>query len=43
LMYGPTGNVVPVPEPAAFLWLAPLGAMGFALWRRRSAMNKIIA
>jgi hypothetical protein len=24
-----------IPEPAAFLWLAPLGVLGFALWRRR--------
>jgi hypothetical protein len=36
-------NVVPIPEPAAFLWFAPLGAIGFALWRRRSVGNKIAA
>jgi hypothetical protein len=46
LTYAPNGTtVVPVtvPEPAAFLWLAPLGAIGFAFWRRRSAGNKIAA
>jgi hypothetical protein len=40
LAYDGGGNVVPVtavPEPAAFLWLAPLAALGFAGWRRRSA------
>jgi type VI secretion system secreted protein VgrG len=39
LMFDGGGNVVAstaIPEPAAFLWLAPLGVMGFAL-RRRSA------
>jgi len=41
LMYNGSGQVVPeisVPEPAAFLWLCPLGAMGFALWRRRQVV-----
>ena len=28
---------VAIPEPAAILWLAPLGALGLACWRRRSA------
>ncbi len=39
LMYGPSNSVVPitVPEPAAFLWLVPIGALGLALRRRRSA------
>jgi hypothetical protein len=38
LMYNNEGAVVPtsVPEPAAFLWLAPLGALACAIWRRRS-------
>jgi len=35
LKYDTLGNVVPVPEPAAVLWLTPLGVMGFGLWRRR--------
>jgi type VI secretion system secreted protein VgrG len=37
LMFDGGGNVVAVsiPEPAAFLWLAPLGVTGFALRRRR--------
>jgi len=35
LMYNNLGNIVPVPEPAAFLWLAPLGAFGLVFWRRR--------
>ena len=46
LMYNGTGQVVPsvaVPEPAAFLWLAPLAAMGLALCRPRSVRNKIVA
>jgi hypothetical protein len=45
LMYNPQGQVVPetVPEPAAFLWLAPLGAMGWALWRRRLVANQLVA
>jgi len=46
LTYNGSGQVVPsvaVPEPAAFLWLAPLGAMGFALSRRRSVTNKSVA
>jgi hypothetical protein len=45
LMYSGS-QVVPeiaVPEPAAFLWLAPLGAMGFAFWHRRSVANQLIA
>jgi hypothetical protein len=41
------GNqVVPaisVPEPAAFLWLVPLSAMGLAFWRRRTVANKVVA
>ena len=46
LMYNGSGQVVPavsVPEPAAFLWLAPLGAIGFACWRRRLAAEKLVA
>jgi type VI secretion system secreted protein VgrG len=46
LMYNGSGQVVPlitVPEPAEFLWLAPLGAMGLAFWRRRSVANKLVA
>lgn len=39
LMYQ-MGSIVPVPEPAAVLWLAPLGAIGLAAWRRRAAANK---
>jgi len=35
LKYNQSGAVVPIPEPAAFLWLAPLGAFGLVLWRRR--------
>jgi len=39
LTYNGGGQVVAssiaVPEPAAFLWLAPLCAIGFAFWRRR--------
>ncbi len=36
LVYNQSGAVVPtpVPEPAAFLWLVPLGAMGLVLYRR---------
>jgi hypothetical protein len=34
-------NVVLVPEPSAFLWLVPLGALGLVLLRRRSAAHKI--
>jgi len=37
LTYDISGQVVPVPEPAAFLWLAPLGALGLVLWRRRAS------
>ena len=43
LMYAPGGAVVPlvnIPEPAAFLWLAPLAALGLVIWRRRPAANK---
>jgi hypothetical protein len=43
LMYNPQGAVVPIPEPAAFLWLAPLGALGLVVWRRRFAAQKIAA
>lgn len=32
-----------VPEPAAVLWLAPLGAMGFVIWRRRAARSQTAA
>jgi hypothetical protein len=39
LAFNGSGQVVDVgaaiPEPAAVLWLAPLGALGFAFWRRR--------
>ncbi len=42
LMFNAMGNVVPVPEPATFLWLAPLGAMGWALWRRRSVVHPLV-
>jgi len=40
LRYSNTGSIIPIPEPAAFLWLAPLGAMGFVLGRRRLAARK---
>jgi hypothetical protein len=40
LTYDPSGNVVPVPEPAAVLWLAPLGALGWAL-RQRHAGTRV--
>lgn len=39
LTYDGLGNVVPVaavPEPAAVLWLTPLGALGFVIWRKRA-------
>lgn len=39
LMYDGLGSVVPVtavPEPAAVLWLTPLGALGFVIWRKRA-------
>jgi hypothetical protein len=39
LMYDPNGFVVPVPEPAAFVWLAPLSTLGLALWRRSRLAN----
>jgi hypothetical protein len=42
LVYNSSGAVVPIPEPATFLWLLPLGALGFVLWQRRpSVANKI--
>jgi type VI secretion system secreted protein VgrG len=40
LVFNAMGNVVPVPEPAAFLWLMPLSAVGFAFWRRQLVVNK---
>jgi hypothetical protein len=42
LTYDGGFNVVAstVPEPAAVLWLAPLGALGFVLWRRRAVRNQ---
>jgi type VI secretion system secreted protein VgrG len=45
LMYNGQGKVVPtvVPEPAAFLWLAPLGAMALACWRRRPVATLLMA
>ncbi len=45
LTYNPQGAVVPitVPEPAAFLWLAPLSALGVVLWRRRLVAKKLAA
>ena len=44
LTYDLSGNVVPnVPEPAAVLWLTPLSAIGFAIWRRRSATDRSVA
>lgn len=42
LTYGPGGSVIPlsnIPEPAALLWLLPLGALGLVLWRRRSSVE----
>lgn len=33
---GTTIVLTAVPEPAAVLWIAPLAALGFALWRRRA-------
>jgi len=36
-------NLVVIPEPAAFLWLAPLGAMGLVLWRRKLAIKRVVA
>jgi len=35
LMYH-LGSISPIPEPGAFLWLVPLGALGLAFWHRRS-------
>lgn len=43
LRYNAMNNVVPVPEPAAFLWLVPLGVMGFVLSRRRLMVNPLVA
>jgi len=48
LTYNGSGQVVPsasiaVPEPAAFLWLAPLSAIGFAFWRRRQVVASPLA
>ncbi len=43
LEYNNVGAVVPVPEPAAFLWLMPLGAMGLVIWRRRTVAMKLAA
>ncbi|AHF93716.1 hypothetical protein OPIT5_29575 [Opitutaceae bacterium TAV5] len=44
LTYAADGiNVVPVPEPAAALWLTPLGALGFVIWRRRQGHGKTVA
>ncbi|RRJ96913.1 DUF3494 domain-containing protein [Opitutaceae bacterium TAV4] len=44
LTYAADGiTMVPVPEPAAVLWLAPLGALGFTLWRRRQGHGKAVA
>ena len=34
---GPTVVAAAIPEPAAFLWLVPLGILGFTLGRRRFA------
>jgi hypothetical protein len=39
LTYNSIGDVVPVPEPAAILWLAPIGALGVVIWRRRGRAN----
>ena len=39
LGYNESGQVVPVPEPAAFLWLGPLGALSLVIWRRGSRAN----
>jgi hypothetical protein len=36
VLNGTTVVASAIPEPAALLWLAPLGVMGFVLWRRRS-------
>lgn len=41
LIFGPGGAVTAVPEPAAILWIAPLGALGFALWRRSRRTRQI--
>jgi len=41
LMYNNLGSIVAVPEPAAFLWLAPLGALSLAFWRRLYAAKPI--
>jgi hypothetical protein len=39
LTYNSSGEVVDVPEPAAFLWLAPLGVLGLVIWQRRGRVN----
>jgi len=43
LRYNNAGDVVPVPEPAAFLWFVPLAALGLVLWQRRTAVGKQMA
>ncbi len=39
LRYNNLGNIVPVPEPAAVLWLVPLGVMSLGMWRRSQRTN----
>jgi hypothetical protein len=36
MLQGTSVVATSIPEPAAFLWLAPLGVMGFVIWRRHS-------
>jgi hypothetical protein len=43
LMYNAQGDIVPVPEPSAVLWLTPLGALGLVFWRRRSVAKTNVA
>ena len=43
LKFNGVGAVVPVPEPAAVLWLMPLGAVGLVVWRRRIGAAKLAA
>jgi len=44
LMYNAMGNVVPVPEPVIFMWLAALGGVtGLICWWRKTRVLKIIA
>ncbi len=45
VMYNANGQVVPfiIPEPAALLWLMPLGALGLVLWRRQLVAKRKIA